>query len=99
MSSFLANNTIVLDIVLFILCIGISVPYLLFINVIRNNEKLLRVKVNSFLVVNFFKIYACYIKFKRAKSEPIGPIFFLHIISVLVALVLGYYLQREGVIR
>jgi hypothetical protein len=92
------KSNIFIDLLLLLLCLGISVPYLFIIKFIRKNEDKLGIIVDNYSVVNIPKMYILYIKARKIEGKKGGLVFF-HVISIIFSLLIGFFLKQQGVIH
>lgn len=86
---------IVLDMTLVVSAMYMAISYLYFIKYIRIHSDDL---IDNLNVINFIVIYKKYILLKKNETGAIGPVFYLHLISILIVLVLGYYMDGTNII-
>ena len=77
-------HIIVADLILVASAIYMAISYLVIVKYIRANK----VHVNSLKAINFYYVYKNYIQERKRNNLAVGALFFMHIISIFVVLIL-----------
>jgi len=75
---------------------GYCISYLFMVKQIRITLEKGNYEKDNFFVLNIITVYSLYLKLKRINREGPGFIFYLHLFCFIIALLLVYKLQKQG---
>ncbi len=68
------------------------ITYLYFLRKIREHTE-----VGSLFAINILKVYRSYLYIRRTEGKQPGILFYVHLVSIIVGLVLSYFYAGESI--
>jgi hypothetical protein len=72
--------------------LGYAITYLYFLRKIREHTE-----VSSLFAINFIKVYRSYLYIRKTEGKQPGVLFYIHFISIIITLILGYIYEGESI--